>query len=262
MKKKTVFLNFVAGLLLIGVALAAEDLTMAPAEDVAEGGRLYDKWWAEYDLPSPKKTHPLYPASGKKSGADTWRCKECHGWDYRGKDGAYGKGGHFSGITGIRAYEGKEPSVIMAILKDNRHRYDRVMYDPALYRIALFVSEGQFDMTKVIDDDSKQAKGNPAQGRVHFEENCMSCHGRDGRNLNFKTRESPEYLGTVASKNPWEAMHKLRNGHPGAVMGHHGMGGGQMSGMMRSRAMPSMLSLLNLQQQADLLAYLQTLPVK
>lgn len=25
-----------------------------------------------------------------------------HGWDYMGKDGVYGKGGHFTGIKGIQ----------------------------------------------------------------------------------------------------------------------------------------------------------------
>ena len=36
-----------------------------------------------------------------RAGADTWRCKECHGWDYAGKDGAYGSGDHRTGIVGV-----------------------------------------------------------------------------------------------------------------------------------------------------------------
>lgn len=36
--------------------------------------------------------------------------------------------------------------------------------------------------------------------------------------LNFKTPEKPEYVGTVANKNPWETLHKVRNGQPGAPM--------------------------------------------
>ena len=42
---------------------------------IAEGGRLYDKWWQEYDLRKPTSTHPAYPSSGKKAGSTTWRCK-------------------------------------------------------------------------------------------------------------------------------------------------------------------------------------------
>lgn len=255
-------LLLILSLFFFSLVYAAEDLTFAPAEDVAEGGRLYDKWWAEYDLRKPENTHPLYPATGKKTGADTWRCKECHGWDYRGFKGAYGSGGHFTGITGIRQYEGRKVETIIAILKDPRHGFDQVMYDPALYRIALFVSEGQFDMSKVINDKTKKSSGQASRGKQSFADHCMTCHGDDGRRINFKSRQTPEYLGTIANKNPWEAMHKIRNGHPGAVMGHRGMGGEMHNGMMRSRAMPSMLSLLNLEQQADLLAYLQKLPTQ
>jgi len=39
-------------------------------------------------------TSPLWAtqSSNTRSGKDTWRCKECHGWDYMGVDGAYGSG--------------------------------------------------------------------------------------------------------------------------------------------------------------------------
>ena len=68
---------------------------------IAEGGRLYDKWWAEYNLEKPSTTHPAYPKAGKKTGASTWRCKECHGWDYVGKDGRYSSGSHYTGFEGV-----------------------------------------------------------------------------------------------------------------------------------------------------------------
>ena len=100
---------------------------------LSEGGRLYDKWWQEYGLKKPGQTHPAYPTKGVKKGANTWRCKECHGWDYRGKDGAYSKGSHFTGIKGIREYVNTSPDKIMRILKDDNHQYDTVMLDRALY---------------------------------------------------------------------------------------------------------------------------------
>ena len=50
----------------------------------------------------PKGTHPAYPKAGKQKDSTTWRCKECHGWDYKGLDGAYAKGSHFSGTKGVR----------------------------------------------------------------------------------------------------------------------------------------------------------------
>jgi len=69
----------------------------------SRGGQLYDNWWkTTIDTEKPKKDHPLWKeqSTNKRSGYDTYRCKECHGWDYRGKDGAYGKGSHYTGFKG------------------------------------------------------------------------------------------------------------------------------------------------------------------
>ena len=239
---KVILVSFV---LLPLPALAGAD---AEGEVIAEGGRLYDKWWAEYDLKKPSSTHPAYPATGKKKGASTWRCKECHGWDYRGSEGAYRKGSHFTGVRGINAYAGRDPNVIMDILKNSVHRYDKVMQDFGLLRIALFVSKGQFDINPSLDKKTNKVSGDIKRGKEVFNNRCMDCHGRDGRKRNFKDSLNPEYIGTLANKNPWEAIHKLRNGHPGAfVMGD---------------AMPNMISQIGTQVQIDLLAYMQTLPRK
>lgn len=71
---------------------------------IARGGRLYDKWFAENKAAKPTADHPAYTVKDGKYGKDaSWRCKECHGWDYLGKDGAYAKGGHATGIKGIGA---------------------------------------------------------------------------------------------------------------------------------------------------------------
>ena len=239
---KVIFISFI---LLPLPALAGSD---ADGRVIAEGGRLYDKWWAEYDLKKPSTTHPAYPGIAKQKGANTWRCKECHGWDYRGREGAYSKGSHFTGIRGITAYAGRETGEIMAILKNKVHRYDEVMLDYGLLRIALFVSKGQFDIGPYLNGKTKKVSGDIRRGKSIFKKYCVDCHGRDGRERNFKDKHKPEYVGTVANKNPWEAMHKIRNGHPDAfVMGD---------------PMPNMLSLIGAQVQVDLLAYMQTLPKK
>ena len=112
------------GPLLLGALLTYP--LVAPADEnersevwsIARGGQLYDKWWAVLGHEKPQDTHPAYPADGKRKGDTTWRCKECHGWDYRGVDGAYSKGSHYSGVKGIRSYVGKDPS-------SNQHRASR-----------------------------------------------------------------------------------------------------------------------------------------
>lgn len=252
------------------------------ADPVAQGGRLYDNWWVTCQLPAPNVSHPAYPATGKQSGSATWRCKECHGWDYRGKDGAYGKGSHATGITGIARFAGRADAEIVSILKNAGHRFDTVLDDATLGRIAGFVSRGQVDPGTRIDPATKRVSGNATVGRAIFERECIVCHGAGGRALNFSDKpDAPEYVGTVAADNPWEALHKIRNGQPGAVMdrrhldarradpdtssgmrqgGHMGMGMGMH--MVEGRAMPSMRESLSLEQQLDLLSYLQTLPTR
>ena len=227
---------------------AMADFDLNNSDTIAEGGRLYDKWWAEYNLQKPKSTHPSYPATGKKSGANTWRCKECHGWDYKGASGAYAKGSHHTGITGITNSKNKTTGEIVSILKNSTHRYNEVMNDYGLTRLASFLKYGQVDISSYINNKTKLVNGSAARGKTIFNETCKECHASDGRGRNFKTINNPEYIGTVAVKNPWEAIHKLRNGQPGAfVMGD---------------PMPHMNEQLNFKEQLNLLRYMQTLPVK
>lgn len=226
---------------------AIADSKLTSPDIIAEGGRLYDKWWAEYDLTKPQSTHPSYPAIGKKSGANTWRCKECHGWDYKGASGAYAKGSHHTGIKGVANSKNKNIREIIAILKNNTHRYNNVMNDYGLLRIASFLKYGQIDISAYINKETKLVNGNTERGKTIFNESCKECHASDGRGRNFKTANNPEYIGTVSVKNPWEAIHKIRYGQPGAfVMGD---------------PMPHMNEQLSLKDQLNLLSYMQTLPI-
>lgn len=217
----------------------------APTEEweVSFGGRLYDNWFNALDVDEPKGTHPSYPKTAKKKGTTTWRCKECHGWDYEGVDGAYAKGSHFTGIKGIHDMIGADPRVIEKILRDKTHGYTPAMIpDEALERLALFVTRGQHETDWYIDRVSKQARGDAARGERYFQNICAPCHGFDGRAINFKTDDNPEFIGTVGSENPWEVIHKIRNGQPGQPM--------------------PVLRVLPLQDLVDILAYAQTLPKK
>jgi len=235
-------------LFVLNSACQSHDTPATSLALTAEGGRLYDKWWAELKLAKPMSTHPSYPASGNKKGASTWRCKECHGWDYKGAEGAYATGSHYTGIKGIQRLSGANQASILAILKDSTHRYGDVMTDAALERIADFVSTGQVDNSRYIDPKTTQAKGDADKGKPIFNQWCQACHGNQGNKINFKDQQHPEYVGTVAFENPWEALHKFRHGQP--------------SGFVGGAPMPHMNDKLSQQQQADLLRYLQTLPVK
>ena len=241
---KTCFYTVLVFSLFISSAYASSDV------DTITGGRLYDEWWVNTDLATPSGTHPAYPASGKKKGAATWRCKECHGWDYHGKDGAYQKGSHFTGIKGISGQAGKKIKDIIPVLTDERHQYGAKLPEIALQALATFVSQGQMDINQYIDGVSKKVNGNSAKGKTIFADTCQRCHGEKGNafNLTHKKGET-ETIGSISNRNPWKVLHKIRFGNPGAV-----------KNLGKWVAMPPTFEELSESEQVDLLSYLQTLP--
>jgi thiosulfate dehydrogenase len=188
-----------------GAAIAETESTKA------RGGKLYDKWYAVIEAEAPATSHPLYPADKQYAAKPkaNWRCKECHGWDYLGADGAYKSGKHSSGIKGINGAAGRDTAEIIAILKDEKHGYGDKLADADLKDLALFVSEGQVDMDKYIDRASKSPRNADAEkGAAYYNTMCANCHGMDGK--------QPKGMKPFAKQmgNPWEVMHKILNGQP------------------------------------------------
>lgn len=236
MKPGSGFRKGVIGALALGGILLG---TMAVAEidqgSIARGGKLYDKWYKVVKAEAPTESHPLYPAANAKYAADpaaNWRCKECHGWDGLGAEGAYKEGSHATGIKGINGMIGGDPAAVVALLAAPEHGYGDKLAEQDLLDLANFVVAGQVDYTKYIVD--KASTGNVAAGQAVFVTACVGCHGLDGK----LPKEMPP-LGSL-SDNPWEVMHKVLNGQPG-------------------EAMPA-LRAIDHQVSANLVAYLATLP--
>ncbi len=216
---------------------------------VASGGRLYDNWYRALGKDPPATTHPSWPAWNKsETGGATWRCKNCHGWDYQGKRPGGSKGGAAvaGAIPGIRKARRREVEDIVALLSDSTHRYTNDMLPAhAKYRIALFVTTGLHTISRYIRSDGS-ARAAADEGRPFFQNMCAACHGFDGRarKLGKSADEAyigpPLYVGTKANNNAVEVFHKIRNGHPGAAM-------------ISMRPFPITYS-------TKLLAYVQTLP--
>lgn len=191
--------------------------------DSVRGGKLYDRWWQVNGAPEPIGDHPLYPPAGAQSGSVTFRCKECHGWDYQGVDGAYGAGSHFTGIAGILGTT-RSAEEIFALLSADPNvvsdGHDMTAYglsEGDLWDLTKFVREGLVDTDPLITS-AGDFVGDPFFGSFYYGFNCSHCHGDTGTAINFGTAQEPEYIGTVANENPWEFMHKVRFGHPGAPM--------------------------------------------
>ena len=194
----------------------------SPEWVAALGGRLYDNWAEVQFKDLPEETHPTYPAAGKLSGSVTWRCKECHGWDYNGAAGLYGRGEHFTGFPGVRRVRGTmTEDRLRQVLRGDLHRFDAdKIPDQLVGPLAAFLDHGQVD-TETIADFAKGGEangGNAPQGQAIFQNVCAVCHGFDGRSINFGSEGKPEYVGTVARDVPAEFIHKMFNGQPGQPM--------------------------------------------
>lgn len=193
---------------------------------ISRGGQLYDDWWkTTVDTEKPLKDHPLWKEqnTNRRSGYDTYRCKECHGWDYRGKDGAYGKGSHHTGFKGV--YEASTTMSVKELEDVNRggvreeHDFTEQIGSEEIADLALFMKKGLIDTSKFVNNEGLPIGGNPRTGSYLFRRNCTHmCHGSVGVGINFGDTENPEYVGTIAYDNPWEFIHKVRNGQPGTRM--------------------------------------------
>jgi len=179
------------------------------AASIANGGRLYEDWigatGGRQAVP-----HPSYPPTAYYAAAPavTWRCKECHGPDYKGNQGQYATGNHATGIKGIRGMAGAEPEKITAILRSRSHLYGSVLKYRDLEDLANFVSRGQIDMDTFIDPKTRLARGDAKRGEAYYQTMCAGCHGREGRFV------AKRFLGNRARQEPWESLHAMFNGHP------------------------------------------------
>ena len=222
--------------------------TAGASGSASRGGRLYDNWLTEAGVEPPASDQPVWASqtTNTRTGTDTWRCKECHGWDYKGADGAYGSGSHFTGFPGVMGAASKTSDEIVTILSggSNPDHDFSAMGDDAMADLAVFLKSGLVDVTPLIDAETKSAVGGDAAHGEELFAACGACHGDDGRTLNFGSNEEPEYIGTIALDNPWEFLHKVRAGQPGTAM---------------PAAMDAGWSLDDL---LDLLTFSQTLPVE
>ncbi len=238
----------------IGLGCGEQDAS-DPSESgasVAKGGLLYDKFWKVSTPDEPTDTHPLWSnrpdaESNTRTGANTWRCKECHGWDYRGVEGVYAKGSHRTGFMGVLGSKVSQAEIVTSLADAHGYRAAG-LNDVELESLAMFVREGLEDSSKWIDEGGA-FRGDAGHGKSLFmkglgtNKSCKTCHGPDGLKApKGAGADYADFVGKVAGENPWEFLHKVRFGQPGAKMPAAVRGGASM------------------QDIVDLGAYAQTLP--
>ncbi len=237
----------------IGVKATPFDQAIYDNVSLGLGGLAYDKWWILDDLgnigilpPNTESNHPLWPKfNTKKTNDTTWRCKSCHGWDYRGRKGAYGRSSNsnFTKIKGVITADDDTPNFTTPadiyafidagqVLVANDHAFGTVITPEVLHALTKFIVTIQAEDTAgqepwlVIDSGTKLVTGgNAANGKIIYDMSTeqgpagggcdVNCHGIDGRLIDFSV-DQKKFVDTYAWDNPWETLHKIRFGHPNA----------------------------------------------
>jgi mono/diheme cytochrome c family protein len=225
--------------------------TLPTASPVTEGGRLYASWIEDLGATAPETDQPLWKdqkGTSGLTGGDTWLCSTCHGMDYKGKDGVNIEGSEgYTGFPGILAAKDMSEGDLTAWLdgtKNKDHDFKSYLNADEMARMVAFMKNGMADHSALINADGT-SKGDAAHGKTLFNSVCKICHGDDGKTINFMADENgTEYVGTVATEDPYALFHVGTVGFPGTPM-------------------PAGLNLgWSEQDIADVLAYAQTLPTK
>ncbi len=218
--KRALEVTFIA-LLLAFVALAAQyalPQQQGIVGDPIRGGRLYDNWMLALDTVPAEGDHPLWEQQefNLRQGVVTWRCAECHGWDYKGVDGAYGPySSHYTGFSGLDSVIGASHEDVIDWLDGTNnpdHNFLAFTTATAIDNLAAFLRTRQINTDLLIDPATGAALGNREQGSNHFLRECAACHGSQGDLINFGTTLNPIFLGDLAITDPWQTLHKTRFG--------------------------------------------------
>jgi len=184
---------------------------------LSRGAHLYDDWLGVTGT-TPTGDNPGYAQTqGKAKGAATWRCKECHGVDYRGVDGFYSSGSHFTGVAGLVQSSSEDESALFTGIHDAcfgpaTPASGSQLSDADVWDLVKFIREGVVDLTPYLDATGVPINGDPANGKLLYEGQCVRCHGADGSKLNIGSAVSVSYIGTEANKNGFNFQHRVRFG--------------------------------------------------
>jgi mono/diheme cytochrome c family protein len=219
------FSLIITGLAFIFVISAQAQGGEPPKEEIIQGAILYDNWFAALGVDAPSGDMPIWSRqkTNSRSGPETWRCVECHGWDYRGAQGAYATGSHFTGFPDVTTLaESLNEIDIVNHLKganDPAHNFSAYLTEPAMAQLAAFLKFGIIDDSLYIDPISMRVIGGDSRnGKRLFEGTCIPCHGQDGSTIIFRTEGIDETLGDVAQRDPWRFLHRTRFGVAGTSM--------------------------------------------
>lgn len=237
------------------------------------GGIMYDKFWAsEAEFTAPVDASiDMANVSGY---SDFYRCKQCHGWDLMGKEGAYisraantGRpevaGGILNFIStssdqeifdaikntgGALVDPARTADGTNAALGGNEHPdYGRLLTDAQIWNIAKFLKTEKLDVTELYDATTTGTyptgsiaysnwgtNGIAARGEVLYSNDCASCHGADGTQIDMGGLSVGQFVRTKS----YEVQHKVKFGQLGSSMGAFGYSLSDMKDLYKACADP------------------------
>lgn len=186
---------------------------------VSRGAQIYDDWTSVLEnAPLPVGNHPIWSRQTNNtiSGIDTWKCVNCHGWDYQGNEGAFSFGPYSTGFPSILAASSENTAYLVSVLsgqKDAQHNFSSLMSDEELESVVAFIQTGMIDDNEYIDIFTRKIiDGDLSNGQEKYQEVCASCHGEDGTQATFRYEGREVALGTLAVQDPWRFLHRTRFG--------------------------------------------------
>ncbi len=226
-------------------AVAAQE---PPSGDPVRGAQVYEAWHVVMDVNPPDGDQPLWSTqtANQRSGGVTWRCVTCHGWDYKGVEGAFGAGRPgYTGFPGVIQTVGLPEGELRAWLDGTRnpnHNFSEYLDAASTRNLIAFLRTRLINTDLLIDPSSGVSLGDKTNGAILYVESCAACHGAEGADLNFGSANAPMFIGDIALTDPWRFLHKTRFGQANTQMP-----AGENLGWA-------------LQDFADVLAYAQGLP--
>ena len=219
---------------------------ISPADQVAYddadgliGGRLYDHFMVQLSITDTAMTNH----------ADFFRCKQCHGWDLRGSEGAYIN----RAAQATRPEVAKNDLYVFAQSHNIREIFDAVKhsggrsksvntsYTASMPDYGLILTDAEiWQITKFLKNDALNTfnlynittsgyyptgtrtfsnigkNGDAVAGKTIFASDCAGCHGANGTTIALDGASA--YIGDFMRSSPYEFQHKARCGQPGTAM--------------------------------------------
>jgi cytochrome c len=219
--------------------------------DAIRGGQFYDKFWNADGFDAP--ADPSVKLADITDYGNFYRCKQCHGWDQKARVGWYINRAPKTnrpnvapvGLIGVKSDEIRElfdeltgggaaidpartaDGTDTSLGGDEMPDYSKIFTDDQVWDLVKFLKEGALDTeqlydlatsgtyptgTKTLNNLGKN--GSASAGDTFFANNCASCHGTDGKQIQLEGKS----LGDFVRGGPHESQHKIKNGHPGSIM--------------------------------------------